>query len=54
MDLTGKDIYFVADPGYEPLIHKTKRVGVDYARQWKDRLLRFIDVRSPTAARLRY
>jgi DNA-3-methyladenine glycosylase len=54
LDLTGKDIYFVAEPGYTPRIIRTKRVGVDYAGAWKNRLLRFIDVASPTAARLRY
>ena len=54
MDLTGKDIYFVAEPEYAPRIFKTKRVGVDYAKRWKDRLLRFIDVGNPMAAKLRY
>jgi DNA-3-methyladenine glycosylase len=54
LDLTGKDIYFVAEPGYAPRIVRTKRVGVDYAGPWKNRLLRFIDASSPTAARLRY
>jgi DNA-3-methyladenine glycosylase len=50
----GGDIYFVADPDYRPRILKAKRVGVDYSKHWKHRLLRFIDVASPVAARLRY
>jgi DNA-3-methyladenine glycosylase len=54
LDLTADDIYFVADPSYRPRILKTKRVGIDYARHWKTRLLRFIDVSNPVAARLRY
>jgi DNA-3-methyladenine glycosylase len=54
LDLTGDEIYFVADSEYRPQIVKAKRVGVDYAKHWKDRLLRFIDVGSPMAERLRW
>jgi DNA-3-methyladenine glycosylase len=54
MDLTDGDIYFVAEPKYTSRIIRAKRVGVDYAARWKDRLLRFIDVNSPVAKRLRY
>jgi len=53
MDLTGDDIHFLADSAYRPRIIKSRRIGVDYARHWKDRLLRFIDTRSPLAAKLR-
>ncbi len=54
IDLTGDDVYFSADPGYRPRIVRSKRVGVDYAKHWKHRLLRFIDVNNPVAAKLRY
>jgi len=54
MDLTSGDITFLADPTYRPRVVKSKRVGVDYAGRWKDRLLRFIDVNNPVSAGLRY
>jgi DNA-3-methyladenine glycosylase len=47
-------VHFLPDPAYRPRIIRAKRVGVDYARHWKDRLLRFIDANSPVAAKLRY
>jgi DNA-3-methyladenine glycosylase len=53
LDLTGDDIFFVSDPDYHPKIGRTKRIGVDYARHWKNRLLRYIDLNSPLAAKLR-
>jgi DNA-3-methyladenine glycosylase len=53
-NLVGHDIYFIADPDYRPRIVKRKRVGVDYSKHWKHRLLRFIDVTSPVAKTLRY
>ncbi|MDB5172018.1 MAG: DNA-3-methyladenine glycosylase, partial [Phycisphaerales bacterium] len=43
LDLTG-DTLFVATDGKEPpRIVRTKRVGVEYAKEWKDELLRFLD-----------
>ena len=53
-DVTGDDLYFVSDAEYRPRIVRAKRVGVDYAKRWKDRLLRFIDVKNPVAKKLRY
>jgi DNA-3-methyladenine glycosylase len=52
--LTAEDLTFHADPTYQPRIIKRKRVGVDYAGRWKNRLLRFIDVANPAAAKLRF
>lgn len=54
VDLTrgGGDTFFIADPAYRPRIVKSKRIGVDYSRHWKSRLLRFIDAANPVAARL--
>ncbi|MBV8882262.1 MAG: DNA-3-methyladenine glycosylase [Planctomycetaceae bacterium] len=53
LDLTGEAFHFVADPGYRTRIVRSKRIGVDYAGEWKDKPLRFVDVRNPVAARLR-
>ncbi len=53
LDLCGDEVFFLADPAYRPRIVKAKRVGVDYAGHWKDRLLRFIDTRNELAAKLR-
>ena len=52
-DITGNDIHFLPDAGYRPRIIKTKRIGVEYAGRWKDRLLRFVDAANPVAAKLR-
>ncbi|HMO35334.1 MAG TPA: DNA-3-methyladenine glycosylase [Gemmatales bacterium] len=41
--LDSENLHFIADASYTPTIERTKRIGVDYARVWKDKLLRFID-----------
>ena len=46
IDLTGEQIFLLDDPTYRPVIAKTKRIGVDYAKEWRDELLRFIDLNS--------
>ncbi|MFT3878591.1 MAG: DNA-3-methyladenine glycosylase [Gemmatales bacterium] len=43
LDLTGTQLYLETDPTYHPSIIRTKRIGIDYAREWKDEMLRFID-----------
>jgi DNA-3-methyladenine glycosylase len=53
LDLTGDEIHFVRDSDYVPRIIRTKRIGIDYARHWKDRHLRFIDASNPVASKLR-
>lgn len=45
LDVTSEAIHFLADDAYQPRIRKTKRIGIDYAGVWKNRLLRFIDLR---------
>jgi len=45
VDLTGDELCLLDDPRYRPRIKCTKRIGVDYAQEWKDALLRFVDVR---------
>jgi DNA-3-methyladenine glycosylase len=51
-DLTGDEIFFTADDNYRPRIRKSKRIGVEYAKHWQHRLLRFIDANNPIAAKL--
>ncbi len=46
IDLTGDRFFLLADPADRPRIGKAKRIGVEYAGVWKDRLLRFFDARS--------
>jgi len=43
LKLTGSALYVEADANYQPHIVRTKRIGIDYAQEWKDELLRFID-----------
>jgi DNA-3-methyladenine glycosylase len=46
LDLTGDRLFLLHDPDYRPRIKRTRRIGVDYAKHWKDALLRFFDARS--------
>jgi DNA-3-methyladenine glycosylase len=46
IDLTGEQIFLLDDPTSRPMIAKTKRIGVDYAKEWRDELLRFVDLNS--------
>ena len=46
LDLTGDNLFLLHDPGYQPRIRRTRRIGVDYAKEWKDALLRFFDANS--------
>jgi DNA-3-methyladenine glycosylase len=44
-------VLYVADDGWRPeRVHRTPRIGVDYAREWKDRDYRFC-VDSPALSR---
>jgi DNA-3-methyladenine glycosylase len=53
LDLTGDELYLTAGPDDRPHIMATKRVGVDYAQDWKDALLRFYDANSKAVSKLR-
>jgi len=46
LDLTGERLFLRHDPLCRPRIRKAKRIGVEYAGRWKDRLLRFYDAGS--------
>jgi DNA-3-methyladenine glycosylase len=43
LDLTGTQLYFLDNPGYQPIVQSAKRIGIDYALHWKDAPLRFVD-----------
>jgi DNA-3-methyladenine glycosylase len=45
-DLTGDDLYLETGEKVAPEIVVTPRIGVDYAEEWKDSPLRFVDKRS--------
>jgi DNA-3-methyladenine glycosylase len=51
LDLTGDELFVLADSSYRPRIVRTKRVGVDYAKEWKDAPLRFLDARSQAVSK---
>jgi DNA-3-methyladenine glycosylase len=46
VDLTGNELFLLDSQQPTPRILQTKRIGVDYSGDWKDELLRFIDVDS--------
>jgi DNA-3-methyladenine glycosylase len=53
-DLGGTELYLL-DPGDPPpKIKRTRRIGIDYARHWKDALLRFIDAQSRAISKPRW
>src|SRR5580704_7270256 len=43
LDLTGTQIYLLDNSDYQPVVQSAKRIGIDYAREWKDAPLRFVD-----------
>jgi DNA-3-methyladenine glycosylase len=51
LDLTGNVLFLLDDPYYRPRIVRSKRIGVDYAKEWKDAPLRFLDADSPAVSR---
>lgn len=51
IDLTGDKLFLLDNPADRPHVLRDKRVGVDYARHWKDELLRFFDPASPAVSK---
>lgn len=51
MDLTGDRLYLLRGSGTPPRIRKARRIGVEYAGEWKNRLLRFYDANSPAVTK---
>ena len=46
LDLTGQSLFLMDDDVPRPRLLRTPRIGVDYAAEWKDMPLRFIDADS--------
>ncbi len=51
LDLTKDTLYLAHDPAYRPRTRRSKRIGVEYAGEWKNELLRFFDDRSTAVTR---
>jgi DNA-3-methyladenine glycosylase len=46
MDLCGDALYLLSGSRIRPRIKRSKRIGIQYAKEWKDALLRFYDAES--------
>lgn len=44
--VTSRELYFQTLPGYRPEIAITPRIGVEYAKEWTNAPLRFVDERA--------
>jgi DNA-3-methyladenine glycosylase len=54
LDLTGESLFLTARRrGDRPHIVRTKRIGVDYAKEWMHAELRFLDAQSPCVSKPR-
>ena len=47
MDLTSDPLHLMSNPSDRPTVLATPRIGIDYAQDWKDKPLRFVDINSP-------
>ena len=43
LDLTGDKLFLLQNPNPRPQLVTTPRIGIDYAREWKDAMLRYVD-----------
>jgi DNA-3-methyladenine glycosylase len=50
MDLCDDRLYLLSDSRIRLRIKRSKRIGVEYAKEWKDKLLRFYDADSPAVS----
>jgi len=54
LDLTGDTLFLLEDPAAaKPRVAVSKRIGVEYAKKWKDELLRFYDADSKAVSKFR-
>ena len=54
-DLTGDELFIVSPRNAKPpRVIRTRRIGVDYAKEWKDAPLRFIDADSGAVSRPKF
>jgi DNA-3-methyladenine glycosylase len=51
--MTKDELFLLDNPADRPGVIKTKRIGVDYAKEWKHELLRFYDADSPAVSKPR-
>jgi DNA-3-methyladenine glycosylase len=51
LDLTGERLFLLDFLDDQPRIKKSKRIGVEYAKEWKDVLLRFYDADSTAVSK---
>jgi DNA-3-methyladenine glycosylase len=51
LDLMSEKLFLLPNPGPPPRIVRTPRIGVDYAGDWKDQPLRFVDADSPAVSK---
>ena len=52
-DVIGEQLFVLDDSVYRPRIIATPRIGVDYAKHWKDAPLRFLDANSSAISKPR-
>jgi DNA-3-methyladenine glycosylase len=45
LDLTGKTLFLTGDRTRRAAVETTKRIGIDYAGEWKHALLRFVEAK---------
>ena len=50
VDLRGDRLYLLSGSRIRPRIKRSKRIGIEYAKEWKDTLLRFYDADSPAVS----
>ena len=53
LDLTGDRMFLLQGAEQRPVIAVSRRIGVDYAREWRDAPLRFYDATSKAVSKLR-
>ncbi len=53
LDMTGGELFLLDDLSDRPQVLRSKRVGVDYAKEWRDELLRFSDAASAAVSKPR-
>ena len=54
ISLAGEDLFLLSNPKDRPTILVGPRVGIDYAKEWKDRPLRFMDAGSAAVSKPRF
>jgi DNA-3-methyladenine glycosylase len=53
LDLTGDRMFLLEGSPQRPVVAVSRRIGVDYAKEWRDAPLRFYDATSKAVSKLR-